>query len=87
MHSERNCFELQNILHTELRARKFIEKSKLKLSRSRIHERAISLRFLGIILKVIRLQVNVFPYTIFTLQSSFKPILLKFSVDVTVNSK
>jgi len=30
------------------------------VNRSRIHERAISLRFLGIILRVLRLEVSVF---------------------------
>jgi len=43
-----------------------------QLIRSWIHERTISLRFLGIILRVLR-----FPYTMFTLQTSFKPTLLK----------
>ncbi len=37
----------------------------------RIHERTISLRFLGIILRVLRLEVS---YTMF--QTSFKPLLL-----------
>jgi hypothetical protein len=40
---------------------------------SRIHERTISLRFLGIILGVLRLEVSV----MFTLQTCFKPLLLK----------
>ncbi len=40
----------------------------------RIHGRTISLRFLGIILRVLRLM---FPYTMFTLQTSFKLLLLK----------
>jgi hypothetical protein len=37
---------------------------------SRIHEHTISMRFLGIILRVLRLER--FQYTIFTLQTSFK---------------
>ncbi len=48
----------------------------------------ISLRFLGIILRVLRLEVSV--YTMFTLQTSFKPILPKGGrgiVEVTVNNK
>jgi hypothetical protein len=45
-----------------------------QLPRSRIHERTILLSFLGIILRVLRLDVS---YTIFTLQASFKPLLLK----------
>ncbi len=40
---------------------------------SRIHERTISLRFLGIILRVLRLEVS---YTMFTFQTIFKPLLL-----------
>jgi hypothetical protein len=40
---------------------------------SRIHERTISLRFRGIILRVLRLEVS---YTMmFTFQTSFKPLL------------
>ncbi len=38
-----------------------------------MHERAISLRFLGIILRALRLEVR-FPYTMFTLQTSFNPV-------------
>ena len=45
-----------------------------QLHRGRIHERTISLTFLGIILRVLRLEVS---YTMFTLQTSFKPLLLK----------
>ncbi len=41
---------------------------------SRIHERTISLKFLDIILRVLRLEVSV---SIFTLQTNFKPFLLK----------
>jgi hypothetical protein len=33
---------------------------QLRLSRSRIHERTVSLRFLGIILRVLRLEVSVY---------------------------
>jgi hypothetical protein len=50
----------------------------------------ISLSFLSIILRVLR-QMR-FPYTVFTLQTNFKPLLLKGggrvnpSVDVAVNS-
>ncbi len=56
--------------------------------RSRIHEHTSLLGFLGIILRVLRLEVSMF-----TLQTSFKPLLLKGggrvnpSVEVTVNSK
>jgi hypothetical protein len=66
----------------------------LIISRSRIHERTISLRFLGIILRVLRLEVSVSNVYITT---SFKPLLLKGGggegregnplVEVTVNSK
>jgi hypothetical protein len=49
-------------------------KENKKHNRSRIHERTISLRFLSIILRVLRLR---FPYTMFTLQTSLKPLLLK----------
>jgi hypothetical protein len=61
--------------------------------RSRIHERSLSLSFLGIILRVLRLEVL---YTMFTLKTSFKALLLggggegegvKFVSRVTVNSK
>jgi hypothetical protein len=61
--------------------------------RSRIHESTISLRFLCIILRILRLDALT---TIFTLQTSFKPFLLgeggegegvKFVSRVTVNSK
>jgi len=44
------------------------------LNSSRIHERTISLRFLGIILKFLGLEVSI---NYVTLQSSFKPFLLK----------
>ncbi len=37
----------------------------VELSKSRIHERTISLRFLGIILRVLRLEVSVY-YTMIT---------------------
>jgi hypothetical protein len=43
-------------------------------TRSRIHERTISLRFLGIILGVLILEVSV---NNVTLQTSFKPLLLR----------
>ncbi len=64
---------------------------KFKL-RSQIHEHTILLRIPGIILRVSDLR---FPYTIFTLQTSFKPLLLKeggrveinSEVEVTVNSR
>ncbi len=60
--------------------------------RSRIHERTILLRFMGVILRVLRLR---YPCTMVTLQTSFKALLLKGwggggvnpSVEVTVNSK
>ncbi len=56
-------------------------------SRSRIHERKISLGFLGIIFWVLRLDVSIY-CTMFTLQTSFKPLLLKNPlIEVTVNSK
>ncbi len=58
---------------------------------SRIHERTISLRFLGIILRVLRLEVSVYN---FLLHTSFKPLFggggagVKSAVaEVTVNSK
>jgi hypothetical protein len=47
--------------------------SKYKV-RSQIHEHTILLRIPGIILRVSDLR---FPYTIFTLQTSFYPLLLK----------
>jgi hypothetical protein len=43
-------------------------------ARSRIHERPVSLRFLGIILKVLRLEVSVYNVGI---KTSFRPLLLK----------
>ncbi len=52
----------------------FIYASSKKI-RSRIHEHTISLRFLGIILRVIIFEVSI--YTMFTLQTSFKLLLLK----------
>jgi hypothetical protein len=64
--------------------------SKL-FSRSRIHELKILLRFLDIILRVLRLEVSV--YNFFTLQTSFTPLFsmeeweLNPLVKVTVNSK
>jgi hypothetical protein len=48
------------------------------LFRSRIHERKISLRFLGIILRVLRLDVSIY-CTIFTIQTSIKPLFPKNS--------
>jgi hypothetical protein len=63
----------------------------VKITGSRIHERTISLRFRDIILRVFRLEV---PYTMFTLQTSFKPLLLKGEgvgkihlVEAAVNSR
>jgi hypothetical protein len=50
------------------------QQSEWSKSRSRIRERTISLRFLGIILRVLDLG---FPYTMFTLQTRLKPLLLK----------
>jgi hypothetical protein len=47
------------------------EKTK---TRSRIHERTISLRFHGIILRVLRLEISMINVYI-TLQTSFKPLL------------
>ncbi len=44
--------------------------------KSQIHELTISLRFLGIIFSVFRLEVSVY-CTMFTLQTSFKPLFLK----------
>jgi hypothetical protein len=44
---------------------------------SQIHERTISLRFLDIIRRVFSLEVSV--YTMFTLQTIFKPLLLRGS--------
>ncbi len=60
--------------------------------RSRIHERTISVRFLGIILRDLRLELSVYNVYI-TVQTSFKPLLLKegggrvILVEVAVNSK
>jgi hypothetical protein len=48
------------------------------LFRSRIHERKISLRCLDIILRVLRLDVSIY-CTIFTIQTSIKPLLPKNS--------
>jgi hypothetical protein len=62
---------------------------------SRIHERTISLRFLGIILRNLRHEVSIY-FTMFTLQTSFKSLLLEgrggwgavtVSRGLTVNSK
>jgi hypothetical protein len=51
--------------------------------RSRIHERTIMLRFLGIILGVLRLEVSVYNvYITYQFQTTFAPL-----VEVTVNSK
>jgi hypothetical protein len=60
--------------------------------RSRIHERTISLRFLGIILRVLRLQVSAYSvYCTLQIQNSLNPLLLGGGgiplVDVTLNSK
>jgi hypothetical protein len=59
--------------------------------RSRIHERTISLRFLGIILRVIRLEVSV--YNVF-ITNQFQPTFARGGggesnplVEVTENSK
>ncbi len=55
--------------------------------RSQIHERTISLRFLGIILSVLRFEVSV--YNVYII-NQFKPVLLRGDgplVEVTVNSK
>ncbi len=43
-------------------------------NRSRIHDRKISLTFLGTILRVLRLEISV--YNVY-IQTSFKPLLLK----------
>jgi hypothetical protein len=61
----------------------------LFLSWNRIHQRTVSMRFLSIILRVLRYEVS---YTMFTLQTSFKPLLLrgggvKSVSSVIVNSK
>ncbi len=58
-------------------------------TRSRIHERTVSVKFLSIILRVLKLEV---PYTIFTVQTRFKSVFqeegeLNPLVEVTVNSK
>ncbi len=80
-----SCF-LLSLEHRQMEIYRFIT----QIIRSWIHERTISLRFLCIILRVLRLEV---PYTMFTLQTSFKPLLLKgrgeknLLVEVTVNSK
>ncbi len=57
-----------------------------------MHERTISLKFLGIILRVLRLEVSVYSTMLFILKTSFKSILLKGGgggalEEVTVNSK
>ncbi len=64
-------------------------------SGSRFHDRTLSLRVLGKILRMRVLRLEVFVYcTLFTLQTSFKPLLPKGGkgewnplVEVTVNSK
>jgi hypothetical protein len=53
------------------------------VSRSRIHERIILLRYMRKILSVLRVEF----YTIFTLQTSFKPILLEGGGGGLVDSK
>ncbi len=59
------------------------EKNNLLKYRSRIHERKISLRFSGIILRVLRLEVSVCNvYITNQFQTTFAPL-----VEVTVNSK
>jgi hypothetical protein len=66
--------------------------SLLNMYISRIHERTISFKFLGIILKVLRLEVSV--YNVYITNYSFKKIFLKRGgvglksvVEVTVNNK
>ncbi len=59
----------------------------LILSRSRIHERAISLRFLGIILRVISLEISVSVYNFYITKPVSNLFCSNPSVDVTVNSK
>jgi hypothetical protein len=56
------------------RERAFVDEIKKKsvTTRSRIHERTILLRFLGIILRVLRLEVSVY-----TITNQYKPLLLK----------
>ncbi len=50
--------------------------SPTPVTSSQIREHTISLRFLGIIFRVLRLEVSVYIlYTMFTLQTSFKPLL------------
>jgi hypothetical protein len=51
-------------------------RATVRQARSRIHERTISLKYLGIILRVLRLEASMF-----TLETSFKPL-----VAVTVDS-
>jgi hypothetical protein len=46
----------------------------MAFTRSGIHERIISLRFLGILWRVLRLEVSIYNVS---LQTSFKPLLLK----------
>ncbi len=64
------------------------EREGCRVARSRIHERTFSLRFLGIVLKVLRLKVSV--YNVYT---SFKQLMLRGGgggdplVEGTVNSK
>jgi hypothetical protein len=60
----------------------------LTLTQSRIHERTISLRFLGIILRVLRLEVSIYNvYIINQVQSPFAREGGGPLVEVTVNSK
>jgi hypothetical protein len=64
----------------------------MAFTRSGIHERTISLRFLGIIWRFLRLEVSIYNVS---LQTSFKPLLLKgggggkirYIVEVTMKSK
>jgi hypothetical protein len=69
----------------------FVSRSE---SRGRIHERNISLRYLGKILRVLRLEVSV--YNVNALKTSLQPLLLKWAggggewnplLEMTVNSK
>jgi hypothetical protein len=46
------------------------------LSWSRIHERTISLRFLGIIFRILRLEVSVYNAVVY-ITNQFSPLLLK----------
>ncbi len=68
----------------------FIYYCRCTFAWNRIHERTVSLSFLGIILRVLRLDVL---SIMFTLQTSFRPLLFEWGrwvksvVGVTVNSK